>query len=59
MTVAARRFPSACSGGSDPLKCCHYLIHKVHLLDYHKAKNRYSYLIKMINNDIKNPDDMQ
>ena len=45
--------------GSDPLKCCHYLIHKVHLLDYHKAKNRYSYLIKMINNDIKNPDDMQ
>lgn len=45
--------------GDDQLKCCDYLIHKMHLLDYHKAKNRYNYLIKMLNNDIKNPDDMQ
>lgn len=45
--------------GHDHLECCDYLIHKMHLLNYHKAKNRYNYLIKMLNNDIKNPDDMQ
>ena len=44
--------------GHDQLECCDYLIHKMHLLDYHKAKNRYSYLIRMLNNDLKNPDDM-
>ena len=44
--------------GHDQLECCDYLIHKMHLLDYHKAKNRYGYLIKMLNNDLKNPEDM-
>ena len=38
------------------IKCADYLIHKMHLLDYYKAKDRYRYLIKMINNDIKDPD---
>lgn len=45
--------------GHDQLACCDYLIHKMHLLDYHKAQKRYNYLVKMLNNDIKNPDDMQ
>ena len=45
--------------GHDHIKCFDYLMHKLHLLDYHKAQNRYNYLITMIINDIKNPDSAQ
>ena len=39
--------------GNDRIKCCDYLLHKMHLLDCYSAKNRYGYLITMLNNDIK------
>ena len=45
--------------GHDHIKCCDYLLHKVHLLDYHKVQNRYNYLISMINNDIEDLDSAQ
>ena len=39
--------------GHDQMKCCDYLIHKMHLLDCYHAQNRFGYLITMLNNDIK------
>lgn len=39
--------------GSNALECCDYLLHKMHILDCHKVKNRYNYLISMLRNDIK------
>lgn len=40
------------------IKCCNYLRHKMNLLDYYKVKNRFAYLLKMINQDITHPEDM-
>ena len=39
--------------GYDYIKCCDYLLHKMHLLDSYDAKNRYNYLIAMLKNDMK------
>ena len=50
----------ACKEGLiiDEIKCCNYLRHKMNLLDYYKVKNRFAYLLKMINQDIAHPEDM-
>lgn len=44
--------------GHDHIQCCDYLSHKVHIMDLYKPKreNRFTYLVKMIKNDIKDPD---
>ena len=40
--------------GHDHMQCCDYLTHKVHIMNLYKPKkeNRFTYLIKMIKNDI-------
>lgn len=44
--------------GHDHMQCCDYLSHKVHIMNLYnpKRENRFTYLVKMIKNDIKDPD---
>ena len=44
--------------GYNPIKCSDYLTHKLNLMNLYKPKkeSRFKYLISMINNDIKDPD---
>lgn len=41
--------------GHDHMQCCDYLTHKIHIMNLYKPKkeNRFTYLVKMIKNDIK------
>ena len=39
--------------GDDHMECCNYLLQKMHLLNCYDVKNRYNYLIAMLNNEIK------
>ena len=47
--------------GHDHIECSDYLSHKLHIVNVHCKKkdseSRYKYLVRMINNDIKNPDE--
>ena len=46
--------------GQDHIKCANYLIHKLHIMNGWAKKtdteSRFKYLVRMINNDIKDPD---
>lgn len=48
----------ALGSGLDHLTYCDYLTNKVHMMNLYQPKNRYSYLVKMIKNDIKDPEDV-
>ena len=39
--------------GHDHVQCCNYLLRKMHLLDCYNVKNRYNYLIAMLNKEIR------
>lgn len=43
----------ALGSGQDHITYCDYLTNKVHMMNLYQPKNRYSYLVKMIKNDIK------
>ena len=42
--------------GDDHIRCCNYLLHKMHILNCYEVKNRYNYLIAMLNGDMEASD---